>query len=93
MKSKTVRRKEKRYRLQYDCYIKNQNMMYGYIALFDKVFSATKEDYRIYYIACKRSLKYHKRTVIIPKARKVRSAFIDRIYHKSYTIFTEVYHG
>ena len=87
MGDKWFRKKKKALRKNYEDFVKNRSRLYDYTKGCSKVIYSTKGEYKFDSMAYKRALNYHKRTVIIPQARKELAEFIERgrmFYVRSY---------
>lgn len=87
MKDKWFRKKKKALRNNYEAFVKNRTRLYDYTKGCSKVINSTKGEYNFDSMAYKRALNYHKRTVIIPEARKTRTRYINNgrmFYGRSY---------
>lgn len=87
MGDKWFRKKKKALRKNYEAFVKNRTTLYDYTKGCSKVIYSTKGEYKFDSMAYKRALNYHKRTVIIPQARKELAEFIERgrmFYGRSY---------
>ena len=90
MKNKWFRKKEKELemRLRYTNFICMRMMTYDYTRGCTKVLDSIKGDYYFDPRAYHRAISYHKRTVVIPDARKMRTKYINRgrmFYGKNFT--------
>lgn len=73
---KWFKKKKKHLKTKYEDFIHLRTKKYYYTLGVMKVIKATKGEYYFNSMAYKKALNYHKRTVIIPDARKVRDTFI-----------------
>lgn len=90
MKNKWFRKKEKELemRLRYTNFICMRMTTYDYTRGSMKVTNAIKGDYCFDSRAYHRALAYHRRTVVIPEAREMRTKYINdgrMIYGKNFT--------
>lgn len=90
---KWFKKKKKHLKTNFECFVLNRTRLYDYTLGAMKVIKATKGEYYFNSMAYKKALNYHKRTVIIPDARKVRDTFITRgraFYGRGYDFRKEV---
>lgn len=86
MRDKWFRKKKKECKSRYEDFIHRRMKIYDYTEGGSKVILGIKGEYydsRAY----RRALAYHKRTVVIPEARKELAEFIERgrmFYGRSY---------
>lgn len=88
MKNKWFRKKEKEYKPRYEGFIHLHTKTYDYTRGMIKVIDAIKGKYDFDSRAYHRAISYHKRTVIIPYARKMRTKYINdgrMFYGKNFT--------
>ena len=88
MKNKWFRKKEKSCKTKYEDFIRLRMKTYDYTRGAMRVIYSTKGEYKFDSMAYKKALNYHKRTVIIPEARKTRTCYINNgrmFYGKNFT--------
>lgn len=88
MKNKWFRKKEKEYKPRYEEFIRLRVKTYDYTRGLLKVTDGIKGEYYFDSRAYHRAIAYHKRTVIIPEAREMRTKHINRgrmFYGKNFT--------
>lgn len=90
MKNKWFRKKEKglEMRLRYANFICMRMTTYDYTKGLSMVLDSIKGEYYFDPRAYHRALAYHKRTVIIPEAKKIRTKYINdgrMFYGKNFT--------
>ena len=91
MKNKWFKKKEKEYKSKYEGFIHLHTKTYDYTKGAMKVINAIKGEYRFDSRAYRRAIAYHKRTVIIPKAREIRTKYINdrrRMFGKNFNCGT-----
>ena len=88
MKNKWFRKKEKECKSKYEGFIHLHTKTYDYTRGCTKVLDSIKGDYYFDPRAYHRALAYHRRTFVIPDARKMRTKYINRgrmFYGKNFT--------
>ena len=88
MKNKWFRKKEKENKPRYEDFIRLRVKTYDYTKGVPKVLDAIKGEYYFDSRAYHRALAYHRRTVVIPEAREMRTKYINdgrMFYGKNFT--------